>query len=365
MIPLILFYKDNKYIYSENYTHVFYNRNDFSEFINEIHEKYFDKMKVIKINYEAGANNLLNEKNIKESLFFDNLIDIFILNDFSLIDEQTLVSLNSHTEFSIKDKFKPLVTIDDYNYNFKNIKHQINTGEFYQINYTIPFKANYFGNPFDAFFVYHKLFAGNYHAFIPLNDKFLISMSPELFLCKENKKLITQPIKGTSKNTKEDIINLLNSEKENAELSMIVDLLRNDLNIVSNFGDKVNFHRKIMNLKNLVHTYSEIEVETEKNISEILLKTLPGGSISGCPKKSAVNYINICEKYQRGFYTGNLGWFYKDDFMLNILIRSFMCVEDDNKIYYHSGGGIVFDSDNIDEYNEILLKAEKIQIKPN
>ncbi len=365
MMPLILFYKNGEYIYCENYTHIFYNGNEFSNFINEIYEKYFDKMKVIKINYEAGVNNLLNKENIQKNLFFDNLIDIFILNDFSLIDEQNLVSLKSHTEFSIKDKFKPLISIDDYNYNFKNIKHQINTGEFYQINYTIPFEATYSGNPFDAFFVYHNLFSGNYHAFIPLNDKFLISMSPELFLSKQNKKLITQPIKGTSKNTEKDIINLLNSEKENAELSMIVDLLRNDLNIISNSGDKVNFHRKLMNLKNLVHTYSEIEVETEKNIAQILLKTLPGGSISGCPKKSAVNYINLCEKYKRGFYTGNLGWFYKDDFMLNILIRSFMCLNDNNKIFYHAGGGIVFDSIENEEYKEILLKAEKIQIIPN
>jgi para-aminobenzoate synthetase component 1 len=208
-----------------------------------------------------------------------------------------------------------------------------------------------------VFNYYHNKFSGKYHALIPGENSFIVSCSPELFLEKNKFILKTQPIKGTDTNSNFDN-KILKNKKEEAELSMIVDLLRNDLNTVSN-NVKITKHRKIMNLGNLVHTYSELIGETKLKLYEILPKILPAGSISGCPKSSSIFEIYNKEKFKRNFYTGNFGWWEKDDFTLNILIRSFIFL-DNMKAYYHAGGGIVDDSISESEYNEIFLKGEKI-----
>jgi para-aminobenzoate synthetase component 1 len=181
---------------------------------------------------------------------------------------------------------------------------------------------------------------------------------------KRGNTLSTSPIKGTiSKNVKNYEAILLESQKESAELSMIVDLLRNDISRASDISpSKVIKHREIMDLGNLVHTYSTIESETSLNLCEILWETLPGGSISGCPKREAVLNILKLEPYARGPYTGICGWWHKDNFELNILIRSLVLLPN-GKCFYSAGGGIVYDSKCNMEYDEILLKAEMIREK--
>lgn len=341
--PLIIFYKENKYLLSDDYIQLKDTDGPINQTLAKINEMYYDKMKVININ-------------------FDSKIDAIILNRYKTLTSAELQEAlsNYSKEFSLTTNFAPQVSKDQYFKAFNQCIDGIIKGDIYQVNLTFPFKGSWSGSSIAAFNHYHKLFEGNYHAHIPLNKGSLVSMSPELFISKDGDDLKTMPIKGTSKNESSDIENLINSPKENAELSMIVDLLRNDLNIIADIdSSRVTSHREILKIGNIAHTYSTIEAKTTKKIPEIINKMFPGGSISGCPKKRALEYIEKCELYPRSFYTGSLGWWHKDQATFNILIRSFMFLKDGSS-FYHAGGGIVYESEAEKEYEEVMLKAQRI-----
>ena len=174
---------------------------------------------------------------------------------------------------------------------------------------------------------------------------------------KNGSQLRTEPIKGTLATT---VHQLITSEKETAELSMIVDLLRNDLNAVCESPVVVKKHREVLDLGYTKHTYSEIQGHTKLNFPEILSSTLPGGSISGCPKIESLLAIQELEKSPRGFYTGSLGWWENSDFKLNITIRSFK--KQNKKVSYYAGCGIVYDSNPDNEWQEFLNKAGPLKL---
>ncbi|MEQ1722520.1 MAG: chorismate-binding protein, partial [Pseudobdellovibrio sp.] len=244
----------------------------------------------------------------------------------------------------------------------ETIKKDISNGRLDQVNLTAPFVSESTYTPEKIFKNLFESFSGQYKALLPLAEYDLISFSPELFLKMQNKKLKTQPIKGSLSSESDSKANLLNNPKEEAELSMIVDLLRNDLNRTSvENSAKVNFHREIMKLGYIQHTYSEIEIDSDKTLPEVLLCTMPGGSISGCPKTESLQVISELETYKRQAYTGTVGWWKDNNFSLNITIRSFMRYK--NQLFYHSGCGIVYDSDAEKEWNEFLLKAGSLNIK--
>ena len=174
---------------------------------------------------------------------------------------------------------------------------------------------------------------------------------------KQDSQLISRPIKGTSAIGYTDLIN---NPKEAAELSMIVDLLRNDLNSVSTGPATVNAHRKHLQLPYTSHTFSEVQVATDQTLPMILKKTMPGGSISGCPKVESLKAISEYENYERQFYTGTIGWWQQNDFELNIAIRSFVATHEN--LFYFAGCGIVSESDPEAEWNELLNKASKLKL---
>jgi len=361
--PVICFYKNSSFIVSTNFKLISYNNLDWELFLSDINKKYFNNLKILKINYEAGAIKLLDKKFDKKklSLFKDNLVDIFILFDFKIISSNRLNEyLKYQNNFNLINKFTPLILKESYKDYFKTIKKNIINGYYYQINYTFPFKATYKGSALSAFNYYHNKFKGQYHAYLPLNNASIISCSPELFISKDDKNIKSMPIKGTSFDTNTGINKLLNSSKEDAELSMIVDLVRNDLNSIADISfSKVINHRKILKLGNLAHTYSTVTAKTSYSLDKILLNILPGASISGCPKSSSVLSIQNLETYKRNFYTGHLGWWYKNNCMLNVLIRSFIFLKE-NLSFFYAGGGIVYDSKINSEYKEVFLKGEKI-----
>ena len=152
---------------------------------------------------------------------------------------------------------------------------------------------------------------------------------------------------------------LLNSAKEAAELTMVVDLERNDLGRICEYGSvEVAEHRYVDELPSLFHTVSTVRGRLKENTSavEVLRATFPGGSISGCPKIRAIEVIDELEPTQRHIYTGSIGFFAPGgDFTLNIAIRTMLA--SGGKIHYQVGGGIVADSDPEREYQETLDKA--------
>jgi para-aminobenzoate synthetase component 1 len=189
-----------------------------------------------------------------------------------------------------------------------------------------------------------------------------ISFSPEPFIQIKNNKIYTFPMKGTiDANIKNAESIILNDVKEKQEHNTIVDLLRNDLAIVSE-NIKINKFRYIDKLTtskgDILQVSSEIEGKLPKNwkenFGEILLKLLPAGSISGAPKKKTIEIIKRAEKADRGYYTGVFGVFDGSTVNSSVLIR--YIEKKNNQLYYRSGGGITYLSDFNDEYNELLKK---------
>lgn len=356
MKPIICFYKDNQYIYSEDYNLKSYN--DLNS-LKVIEKEFFSHMKVIKINFDQSKN--------QKNLITTNAVDVFILNSHEILTNEELKKKLSAYQLGNDGslQFESLVSKEKFINQVGSIKEDIANGRYYQINIAAPLKAKLKNttNGLSLFSHYsHKIHAP-YAAYLPLGENEIICLSPELFLKKENDTVTTQPIKGTLI-TNSKMSQLADSEKEAAELSMIVDLLRNDLNAIATDpkqGSKVNFHRKILDVGYTQHTYSEIEVQSQKNLPYILQATFPGGSISGCPKRESLIKINETEQYSRDFYTGSIGWWQNNDFSLNIAIRSF--IKNDHEIYYYAGCGIVYDSDPESEWLEYLTKSSFINIQ--
>jgi para-aminobenzoate synthetase component 1 len=153
---------------------------------------------------------------------------------------------------------------------------------------------------------------------------------------------------------------LHSSEKDAAELSMIVDLLRNDISKVCKAGSvKVEKHRELAAFSNVYHLISTITGDLRKNTTyvDLLKAVFPGGSITGCPKIAAMKYIADLEMHERSFYTGSffLRFPFENSMDSNILIRT--AIKKDNQIHFQAGGGIVIDSGPELEYNECLAKT--------
>jgi len=193
-------------------------------------------------------------------------------------------------------------------------------------------------------------------------DKFVV-FSPECFVRINKGKIYSFPMKGTidaSLPGASEII--LNDEKEKAEHNTIVDLIRNDLSIVSKKVkvEKFRYIEKIKtNQKELLQVSSKIsgilDGNYAENIGEIITSLLPAGSISGAPKKKTVEIIKKAEDYKRGFYTGIFGYFDGKNLDSAVMIR--FIEKSGKELIYKSGGGITSFSDVKKEYNEMVDKV--------
>ncbi|BBB33188.1 anthranilate synthase component I [Thermotomaculum hydrothermale] len=253
------------------------------------------------------------------------------------------------------------------------IKEEIKKGNVYQVNLTRQEEWAFSGdisqfayrlyqtNPASFSAILEFIDSGNYHS--------IVSSSPERFFKIGKGKIITEPIKGTinrGNSKKEDLTlktTLKNSKKDSAELAMITDLLRNDLTKVCiSPSVQVKHFKKLLTLSNVHHLVSIIEGKLKtNNMKEIFENIFPGGSITGCPKLSSMQYILKLEKLKRNIYTGSIGWYRADgkqgDF--NIAIRTAYTIND--KLYFGVGGGIVIDSNEKNEYLETVYKAQSIR----
>ena len=204
-----------------------------------------------------------------------------------------------------------------------------------------------------------------------MQDKYLLSASPERYLKKTGDKLVSQPIKGTARrsaNTKEDKAlkrNLEQDIKERAENIMIVDLVRNDL---SKSALKGSVHVaelcKVNTFKQVHQMISSVEAKVSKGKSgvEILKETFPMGSMTGAPKVSAMNIIEDLEASKRGLYSGAVGYFTPEgDFDFNVVIRSILYNDTKKYVSYSVGSAITAKASPENEYQECLLKAKAMR----
>ncbi|MBS4167870.1 anthranilate synthase component I family protein [Parachlamydia sp. AcF125] len=257
---------------------------------------------------------------------------------------------------------------ESYLNQVQKAKTLIEKGEIYQVNLSQPFTLQGRREGFELFYRLAKLNPAPYSGYWDLPFCSIVSSSPEKFLKKDSLLLSTEPIKGTAPRgttPTEDGGNrerLVRSEKENAELLMITDLMRHDLGKVSVAGSvKVNPHWNCYGYQNVFHLSSEVEsiACSSLHFLDIIRACFPGGSITGCPKIRAMQTIHAFEKRARGIYTGSLGYFsHNGDFDFNIAIRSLILSP--TSIHTAFGAGIVADSLPDQEYQEILSKGQSI-----
>ena len=260
-------------------------------------------------------------------------------------------------------------TKQEYIQKVNALKHHIQQGDIYEINYCITFEAfNTEINPFDVFNKLNTLSNAPYSALVKLNDKYIICASPELFLSKRGNKLITKPIKGTARRSSmiaEDtqIKNeLLHSLKERTENVMIVDVARNDLSRIAQKGSvQVEKLYDIESYQQVHQRVSTVSCELRENTSfkEIIHATFPMASMTGAPKISALHLIDEYELYNRNAYSGALGYINANgNFDLNVLIRSIFYDEEKKHLSFTVGSAITSLCNAEEEYEECLLKAK-------
>jgi len=244
----------------------------------------------------------------------------------------------------------------------------IYAGDIFQANLSQRFDTDLTVSPWE---LYRRLCAGNpapFAAYLGFEDIAVVSASPERFLLVADGKIQTRPIKGTrprGSTEKHDgalAAELLASEKDAAELNMIVDLERNDLGRVCRFGSvKVPELVALESYPTVHHLVATVvgELAPGKSNIDLLRASFPGGSITGAPKIRAMEVIEELEPTWRGVYTGCIGYLGFDGAMdLNIAIRTVTCRN--GKAYFQAGGGIVADSDPDMEYEETLHKARAL-----
>ncbi|VAV85661.1 Para-aminobenzoate synthase, aminase component [hydrothermal vent metagenome] len=242
----------------------------------------------------------------------------------------------------------------------------ISKGDIYQINISQRLQLTTKEDPFAIYLALLESGAGRFASFMDCGDFQIISNTPERLLKVEGRRIETEPIKGTrprGRTPKADqrrIEELRQSEKEQAEHLMIVDLERNDIGRISKPGTvRVSNFQRIESYPTLHQMVSTVEGMLKDEIDPLmaLRSCFPGGSITGAPKIRAMEVIEELENYERGLYTGGLGWIdHYGDMDIAMAIRTAIYCE--GVLSLSVGGGIVADSIPVEEYQETLLKAE-------
>ncbi len=248
------------------------------------------------------------------------------------------------------------------------VRDYIAAGDVYQVNLSQRFGMDFTGDPFSLFRDLFSLNPAPFFAYIQAGDHRIISTSPERFIRMASGRVETRPIKGTrprGEAPEEDQRlrrDLAESRKDDAELSMIVDLLRNDIGKVCRAGSvRVTDHKRLEAYRNVWHLVSIVEGElaADRDAVDLVRATFPGGSITGCPKIRAMEIIDELEPNRRHIYTGSIGYLsFHDTLDLSIAIRTATVIND--RILFSVGGGIVYDSDPGDEYAETLHKGRSL-----
>lgn len=271
-------------------------------------------------------------------------------------------------------EFRASMTQGEYELGVKRIHEYIAAGDIYQVNLTQRFRATCEGD--SLFPLYHqlrRLSPSPLAAWMDLGGREILSSSPETFLRMSGRSIETRPIKGTRPRGDDEASDraaakdLLESEKENAELVMITDLERNDLGQVCDFGTvRVADMLALEKLEQVYHLVSTVTGTLREGIDHLhaLKACFPGGSITGAPKKRAMEIIAELEPVPRGLYTGAMGYIgFNGESQFNIPIRTL--VKEGETLEYHVGAGIVADSDPSAEYRETLDKAKGIRLAIN
>jgi len=304
--------------------------------------------------------------------FEDDRLCVESFEDPDDVFQQFNQTLEINTKHALNININAQVSKDEYLAIVRKIQEHIINGDVYELNYCMEFFAEDLdAKPLD---LYQQLISYSptpFSVFQRIDHQYLICASPERFIKKEGKTLISQPIKGTIRRgstPKEDKslqYQLKHSEKERAENMMIVDLVRNDLSKSCKIGSvKVEELFGIYPFKHLHQMISSISgiIREDTHITDAIKNAFPMGSMTGAPKVMAMKLIEQYEVSKRGLFSGAVGYISPDgDFDFNVVIRSIFYDSLDQIVSFQVGSAITYDSIPEQEYEECLLKALAIQ----
>ena len=280
---------------------------------------------------------------------------------------------------TIAESVKPSVVVrhkiekENYIGIIEKLRQHILRGDCYEINFCQEFFAE--NADIDPLCIYRRLIElspSPFSVFYKLNDRYCLCASPERYLKKEGNKIISQPIKGTSKRNLENAAEdemardyLIESDKEKSENVMVVDLVRNDLSRICKPGtvkvDELFALYSFPQVHQMISTVSG-ELESGKDWIDCIEASFPMGSMTGAPKRKVMELIEQYEQTKRGLFSGAIGYVKPGgDFDFNVVIRSILYNAEAKYVSFQAGGGITYNSDPELEYEESLLKVRAMR----
>lgn len=321
--------------------------------------------------------------NMPESVFFEPELEVDfrsgelkISSDNEILFAEAVEAINTAATAKQEERdeiiFKASTSREEYIEAARSIQAHLQRGDIYEANYCIQFSGSAPGlNPVADFLKLQELTDAPFSVFAKMNNRYILSASPERYLKNDSGKLISQPIKGTiarSQNPVEDEllkIRLRNDPKEQNENVMIVDLVRNDLSRVARRDTvRVQTLFGVETFKTVHHLVSTISADLDTNRFsgwDAIKATFPMGSMTGAPKISAMKIIERHENFKRAGYSGAFGWMDADgDFDFNVLIRTLFYNSETQTIAFSVGSAITIMAIPEKEYDECLLKADAL-----
>ena len=292
-----------------------------------------------------------------------SMCDDEVEKDFDLILETKILPISNSNPIEIQQR----ISKDFYLEKVAKMLEYINKGDIYEANFCMEFFAETTINPLDKYFLLNDISKPPFATFLKNNNHYLLSATPERYLKKEGNKIISQPIKGTSKryldNIEDDISKntLASDPKERSENIMITDLVRNDLSRTAKKGsvevEELCGVYSFLQVNHMISTITSI-IDNQYSAIDVIKKSFPMGSMTGAPKISAMTIIEELEETKRGLYSGSVGYFTPNgDFDFNVVIRSILYNSTNNYVSFSVGSAITALSIPELEYEECLLKA--------
>ena len=271
----------------------------------------------------------------------------------------------TYDEVDMPSNWQEVTSKKEYEKAIAQIHHHLRQGDTYQVNYTVQLKQDLSANPFA---IYNRMVVeqeAGYNAYVEHDEMAVISMSPELFFEQNDRELITRPMKGTTKRgltDQEDLDQaawLEEDPKNRSENMMIVDLLRNDMNRLSEVGSEhverlcqVEQYSTVWQMTSTIKS----QVRSDVDLVDIFRSLFPCGSITGAPKIATMEIIKNLEPQARGVYCGTIGLLLPNGRRIfNVAIRTIQLYK--GQAIYGVGGGITWDSTWESEYREVHQKA--------
>jgi para-aminobenzoate synthetase component 1 len=335
----------------------------------DLHSKNFDGLQFPEMYFFQPKKLFLLKGNELEMQYL-GLVDDEMDEDLENILASEAISEGTSRQ---PVEMRPRISKENYLQKVEEMLQHIQRGDIYEANFCQEFYAeNSYIEPLSTFKALNAISRPPFATYLRLYDHYLLSASPERYLQKKQRKIISQPIKGTAPRILQDeekdrelAQQLEQDPKERSENVMIVDLVRNDLSKIAKKGSVVVDELcKVYSFPQVHQMISTVRAELEEGIPpvEVLRSSFPMGSMTGAPKISAMKIIDELEETKRGLYSGAVGYFTPDsDFDFNVIIRSILYNAEKKYVSFSVGGAITAGSVPEKEYQECLLKASALR----